>query len=178
VGLIEEKYSQYCKADLDINEHLPTLKKYALECNSVIEMGVRSIVSTWAFLAAKPKKMTSIDIFHPSHYNANLEEVYEVCKNENIDFKFIQASTLEITIEETDLLFIDTLHVYEQLKSELQLHGNKSKKYLIFHDTEHCKDMTVAVYEFLEENKHWEIQDIYNNNNGLMILSRKKTTRS
>jgi hypothetical protein len=34
----------------DINEHLPTLSKYASECNSVFETGVRGCISSWAFV--------------------------------------------------------------------------------------------------------------------------------
>ena len=52
----------------DINEHLETFKKYSEECDTIIEMGVRGIVSTWAFMIGKPKKMISIDIIHPSEF--------------------------------------------------------------------------------------------------------------
>lgn len=172
MNLIENKFNQYCNADIDINEHLPTLKKYSLGCESIVEMGVRSIISTWAFLAARPKKLISIDIYHPNHYRANLDEVYQACQQEGIDFKFIQASTLDITIEETDLLFIDTLHTYEQLKQELSLHGNRAKKYLILHDTESFIELTQAIQEFIQQNKQWRVKDIFSNNNGLTVLSK------
>jgi hypothetical protein len=173
MGLIEDRFNQYCKTDLDINEHFPTLKKYALECESITEMGVRSIVSTWAFLAGKPKKMISIDIYHPSYYRGNLDEVENECKKEGIDFKFIQASTLDIDIEETDLLFIDTLHTYEHVKKELFLHGNKTKKYLVFHDTTSSPEIVPAIEEFMKTNPSWSIKDRYENNNGLIILENR-----
>ena len=32
----------------DINEHLPTLCRYAQECDSVFETGVRGCISSWA----------------------------------------------------------------------------------------------------------------------------------
>ena len=57
---IEENYELKCKTISDINEHLPILKKYAEECDVVIEMGVRNVVSTWALLLAKPKKLIII----------------------------------------------------------------------------------------------------------------------
>ena len=34
----------------DINEHLPTLYKYAQECESVIELGVRGVISSYALV--------------------------------------------------------------------------------------------------------------------------------
>lgn len=53
---LEQKYTELCVNPSDINEHLPTLKKYAEECDHITEMGVRGIVSTYALLMGKPKK--------------------------------------------------------------------------------------------------------------------------
>lgn len=47
---LDEKYNQICETRSDINEHLPTLYKYSKECESILELGVRSAVSTFAFL--------------------------------------------------------------------------------------------------------------------------------
>jgi len=172
MGLIEDKFNYCCQQDSDINEHIPTLQRYASECGSIIEMGVRTIVSTWGLLMGKPKKMISIDIKHPAEYGANIDEVYSYCKDRGINFEFIQASTLDITIEETDLLFIDTIHTYEQLSQELNLHGNKAAKYLIFHDTESCPEINKAITEFIADNNHWHIKEVFYNNNGLTVLKR------
>ena len=63
-------YEKLCDIRSDINEHLPTLKRYASECKTVTEMGVRYACSTWAFLEARPEKITCYDIdyapFKPS----------------------------------------------------------------------------------------------------------------
>lgn len=34
----------------DINDHLPTLYNYARECESILELGVRGVVSSYAFV--------------------------------------------------------------------------------------------------------------------------------
>jgi hypothetical protein len=47
---IINKYNILCKKNSDINEHLPTLYKYASECESIIELGVRGVISTYAFI--------------------------------------------------------------------------------------------------------------------------------
>jgi hypothetical protein len=47
---VEERYKYVCQTPSDINEHLPTLYKYATECESVFESGVRGCVSSWAFV--------------------------------------------------------------------------------------------------------------------------------
>ena len=56
---LEIKYNELCVTPSDINEHLPTLKVYAEQCEHVTEMGVRGIVSTYALLMGKPKTMIS-----------------------------------------------------------------------------------------------------------------------
>ena len=176
----------------DINEHLETFKKYSEECDTIIEMGVRGIVSTWAFMIGKPKKMISIDIIHPSEFGGNIEEVYRLAKENNIEYEFRLADTLTCNIENCDLLFIDTWHDYLQLKKELHRHHNRVKKYIIFHDTvsfgfknenpyenyneeqEHNlpKGLNPAINEFCLANPNWYIHERFANNNGITILKR------
>lgn len=171
-------YNQLCKTPSDINEHLTTLAELASECSHVTEMGVRYCVSTWGFVEGmEGGKLIGIDINHPSFYvqqggGNSLFLVKEACKAKGIEYKFIEASTLDIEIEPTELLFIDTLHTGEQLKQELALHGDKASKYIVFHDTVSCADELMPVInEFLKKGK-WKIERHYENNNGLMILSR------
>ena len=178
---IKTIYEEECRKESDINEHLPTLKKYTEECETVIEMGVRTVVSTWAFLAGKPKKLLSIDLKYPDHYGGDLPRAEQQAEQEGIDFEFMIGDTAQITIPECDLLFIDTWHVYEQLKKELELHADKAQKYIIMHDTttfaQHGEDaghkgIQPAIQEFLAENSHWSIKEVYINNNGIMVLQR------
>jgi hypothetical protein len=177
---LQQHYDYNCKLPSDINEHLETLKEYASECDHITEMGVRWVVSTYAFLMGKPKKMISYDINF-----VNTDFIKELVKDDT-DFEFKVANTLNLEIEETDLLFIDTLHNYNQLKGELELHADKSKKYIIFHDTTSFEwigesyngkvdeiGLWPAIEEFLESNPHWKILKRYTHNNGLLILKRK-----
>jgi hypothetical protein len=173
-------------------------------------MGVRWITSTWAFLGCAPKKLVSYDMQDPSFWDTNnpaeqldiiargynkLQDVYDVANEFGLDFRFIQANVLNIEIEETDLLFIDTCHTYKHLKEELKLHAHKVKKYIIFHDTttyayidETNYDSLGGVFapdgggiwkaieEFLQNNPHWELEKRYMNNNGLTIIKNKYLT--
>jgi cephalosporin hydroxylase len=175
---LEIIYKEKCNTPSDINEHLPTLKKYAEECDHVTEFGVRWIVSTYALLMGKPKKMVSYDI-----EDIEMELVQNMVK-ENTELKFIQGDSTKIEIEETDLLFIDTIHTYEHLKKELSLHSSKVKKYIILHDTTVYewegeaingvtqKGLWPAIEEFLESNPNWVIYERFEYNNGLTILKR------
>ena len=192
--MLEELYNQKCNEVSDIHEHLPTLKKYAEECNHITEMGVRWIVSTYAFLMGKPDKLISIDIQHPNTWNADLSLVEAAANEINAGFEFILGDTLQIDIEETDLLFIDTWHAYKQLKAELDRHHSKANKYIILHDTTsyEFKDETSyeslgwrgdgpgigqAINEFLTENTKWVLHEKFTNNNGLTILKRNNDIR-
>ena len=169
--MIEERYQQLCKIPSDINEHLPTLKKYALLSDVIIELGVRGMVSTWALLAGLPKEMVSIDIVHPSEHKGNVQEAGELAKNEGIVWRFHQASSLKIELDRHDLLFIDTIHDYEQLSQELKLHSPHTTKYIIMHDTV-MPEMRRAINEFLIGNNDWKVKEQFVNNNGLTILQR------
>lgn len=165
----------------DINQHLFTLKGYADGCEHITEMGVRGVVSTWALLAARPKTLIAIDI-----ENCPIEEISETAKEVGINFKFIKDDTIRegFEIEETDFLFIDTWHVYPQLKKELSMHASKVKKYIAFHDTQtygfvnerafysQPQGLQPAIKEFLQDNPEWVVSSNYKHNNGVIVIKR------
>lgn len=191
---IDNLYKALVSQKSDINEHLPTLKKYAEECEHITEMGVRYIVSTIALLVAKPKTLICIDLFSPSHYGdqSRFYLAQQYANENNVKFNFLLGNTLEIDIEETDMLFIDTLHRYGQLKAELERHSSKVKKYIIFHDTttfenvdEGCyyplptldtskTGLWPAIQEFMATNPQWSVLERFTNNNGLTVLCKKQ----
>ena len=128
----------------DISEHLGTLKQYAEECRHITELGVDQVVSTWALLYGLllsthggglsdtvTKTLVSIDIA-----KCPIGPLKLLASKTDVNFTFIQADDLTITIDLTDLLFIDSSHNPEHLLKELNLHGNKVSKYIILHDSE------------------------------------------
>jgi hypothetical protein len=193
---ILRKYEEKVETPSDINEHLPVLKEYAEKCKTIVEMGVRSLVSTWAFLAARPKKLISIDLQNPSIFGGNLNEVYELSEENEILFEFIESNSLVYEMPLSDLLFIDTWHDYLQLKKELYRHHVNTKKYIILHDTNVYgykdesfyedysslrketnlpKGLCPAIDEFLMDKKEWVLWERRPNNNGLTVLKRIKS---
>ena len=181
---IHREFEKKCLIKSDIHEHLTTLRDLSIECEHITEMGVRDIVSTWSFLeglrVGKKGTLISIDINEPNPSETSLKHVERLAKKEGMNFKFIKDDTLKMKIDETDLLFIDTLHQYSQLKKELNLHAPKARKYIVFHDTESFgkkgddggEGLWRAIQEFLNSNKNWKIKERYTNNNGLTILER------
>tara|TARA_R110000751_G_scaffold112784_4_gene211872 strand:- start:722 stop:1321 length:600 start_codon:yes stop_codon:yes gene_type:complete len=195
---IERKVNDIFRTPTDINEHIPTIINLAQECDHITEMGVRGIISTWGWLAGFPKNgLYSYDLHNPSKWGGDIQSVYDTAEAYDIPFKFIEGDVLKIDIEETDLLFIDTWHRYDQLKSELARHSDKAKKYICFHDTttyeHHGEEMSSeggekwmendldknkglwdAITEFLDDNNDkWELFKRYKNNNGFTIIKRK-----
>ena len=194
---LEKMVNQLHVTPSDINEHFPAIIELAKECDHITEMGVRTVVSTWAWLAGAPKNgLISYDIYNPKYWTKTydpIKDVEDTADAYGIDFKFIEADVCSIEIEETDLLFIDTWHCYDQLKEELKLHSDKAKKYICFHDTTtyaHRSEPTTsdhkwvgnltpnkglwdAVTEFLDNNETWELVKRYENNNGFTIIKRK-----
>lgn len=193
------------KSSWDIMEHLPTLYKYAKECDSVFETGVRGCVSSWAFLYGllDNKSTNKKCLFMNDISVCDVEELLHVSKNfDNINVTYEWKNNLLLDFKENyDITFIDTWHVYGQLKRELNKFSKITNKYIIMHDTEvdkingeclrngwnpeymasisnipveeHKLGLQKAIDEFLEINKEWKLKISYTNNNGLTILQRK-----
>ena len=141
-----------------MQRYMDKLYIYASKCDHITEMGVAVVCSTWAFLAAKPKRLVSIDI----DPNCPVQPVREAAERTGVDFEFVVGDTNHgvttslnpenpystngvfdasgdaipyYDCEPTDLLFIDTYHHHDSLKKEFELHADKARKYIILHDT-------------------------------------------
>jgi len=204
---IKQKYILLCSGhnSIDIYEHLPTLYNYAKECDSVFETGVRGCVSSWALLFGlvnnlnNNKKKLFLNDINECDINDLLNSANEL-DNISINYEWKNNLLLELN-ENYDITFIDTWHVYGQLKRELDKFSKITNKYIIMHDTtvdeiygetirngwdpvqqskdsgfpidEITKGLWTAIEEFLNNNPEWYIKERFTNNNGLTILARK-----
>ena len=197
---ISEEYTRKCRIPSDINEHLPTLHKYAGECNHITECGVRSVISSYAFAHALRNKINNKLIQIDINSHENITNFQHLCFTEGVNTVFYEQSDLDCPIEPTELLFIDTWHVYGQLKRELERWNKSVSKYIILHDTtvdewqgesvrlnnniihdskvsgfsveDITKGLWPAVEEFLRNTDEWILYERFTNNNGLTILKR------
>jgi hypothetical protein len=201
---VVNRFKKLCNMPLDINEHLPTLYKYAKECDSILECGVRGCISSWAFTYGliDNENKNNKKLFLNDLVECDINDLLNNTKNIGrlkIDYKW--CSDLDLKIEENvDIVFIDTFHVYGQLKRELNKFSKIANKYIIMHDTnvdeiygecirldwdasslsrstnipvdEITKGLKFAIDEFLENNNDWVIHEIFINNNGLTILKK------
>ena len=141
MSLLETKYIELCNNPCDINEHLPTLKEYAQECSSVFETGVRGVVSSYALLYGLVENKTTNDklIFLNDIEHCNISEFQKHAQDNAVSVKYAWINNLDLVFspnETYDLTFIDTWHVYGQLKRELDKFSKITNKYIIMHDTE------------------------------------------
>jgi len=134
---LEQKYRELCNTPSDINEHLPILFYYSSKCQSAIELGVRGVVSTYAILYGlllngnNNKKILLNDISP-----CDISDIVEITNDIEVELEYEWINDLEMNITENyDLTFIDTYHVYGQLKRELDKFSKITNKYIIMHDT-------------------------------------------
>jgi len=181
----------------DIAEHLVTLRNLANQCEHVTEFGARWGISTSALICGQPDKFISYDI-NKGFFEPYQSEVEALAQKAGVNFQFVEGDVLGVSIEETDLLFIDTHHTYNQLTSELKKHSSKVKRFIVLHDTvtyarkdeppyevgvvsselegsqNALEGLWTALETFLGANTDWRIAAHYENNNGLTVLERIK----
>lgn len=199
---LQSMHEHFSSTPSDINEHLPILRDLAKECESVTEIGVRSMVSTWSLLYGLSinhgQVYTAIDIDSPSAESLLLAQ--KLSTKNGISFNFIKENDMNIDIDNTDLLFIDSLHTYAHLTYELEKFCFQTNKYIALHDTSDPwgtvddnlyhgdfseypstidktkRGLWLAVEDFLEMHPEWVLKERRTNNHGLTILQRIGTT--
>jgi hypothetical protein len=195
--------SQYERASLtasDINQHVPLLYELAKECPRVTEIGIRGMVSTWGILyglsqnPSSVRSYTGIDLFSPPIKTLALAE--KLAKEGDVQFNLVLANDMTIDIQQTDFLFIDSLHTYAHLTYELEKFSSQVTKYIAMHDTSgpwgtrndseyrvdyseypssidrSKKGLWAAVEDFLANHPEWALAERHLNCNGFTILER------
>lgn len=197
---LKKQFEFYCQRPSDICEHVPVLKDLASQCSSVIEIGIRSMVSTWGVLQglseskATCKSYIGIDLAPPPVDSLSLARV--LAKLNKIDFCFWEENDMNIEIPVAEMLFIDSLHTYCHLTYELEKFSSSITKFIAMHDTSEpwgTRDDTeyrgqyteypssydrtkrglwAAVEDFLKRHPEWALKERRLNNHGLTVLQR------
>ncbi len=176
-------FAAACAKATDIHEHLPVMAEYAARCAHVTEFGVGTGQSTRAWLYAQPQKLVCYDSAPPCE--AVVELLLPLRGRTEVVFHL--ADSRRISIEPTDLLFIDSTHSFNHLLVELLLHAPQTRKYILLHDTTifgHRGDDNIspgiwyAIEDFLLRFPEWKLVERRMNCNGLTILERVPLTPS
>lgn len=167
--LAEEKYQELLKTPSDVNGHFETIRKYVSEGDIVVELGVRECVSTWALLANKPGQIISCDVIRPQQKNLDL--VGKAAKEIGTGFSFWHGESTNLEIfPYTDIVFIDTLHLYSQIIKELWRFSERTRKYIIFHDSI-IPEVRSCIQDFLF-NLNWKFKEEVDIGTRLCVIER------
>lgn len=107
-----------------ITKHLPMIEKITKEFNPslIVELGVRDGESTKVFEKISKQlksRLVSIDINDCSKTIDWEDWIFIQCDSGRIPNEFIQLVNNKEIPSKVDVLFIDTLHIYEQMLNEL-----------------------------------------------------------
>lgn len=163
---IKEMEAKKSKEDWKINaivKDFDVLTSLAKTVDSITELGVRRCFSAYAWLLGQPKKFVGVDISRWPEWDQLEKDV----EGTDIELELIVANDIEVELEETDLLFIDSLHTYDHVTKQLELHADKAKKYIVFHDAldfdgkpaQVHLDLGVynAIMDFLDKTEEWKV---------------------
>ncbi len=197
--ILKNTYEKFLALPTDMHEHLPTLKDLAMECSTIVEIGVRELIgSTWGLLSglaengSLKRSYIGIDLNLPP---ANLLDFAQKLSAANqIEFAFWQANDMQIDIPQVDFLFIDSLHNYSHLTYELEKFSSKVDIYIAMHDTSEPfgnqdeapfddsaypewidrtkRGLWPAVEDFLNRHPEWSLHMRKFNCHGLTVLKR------
>lgn len=176
--LLEWEYEQACLMDTNINQHLPTLRSLGEQCTIIMELGVCNGWSTRAFLASRPKELISVEKARIKPEVRNLRyTLLPFMTWRVLEMGSLQLNPIDL---DCDLILFDTVHRYGHLKKELDLLAEKSRKFLVFHDTVtfgvkgegHGPGILQAINEYVAVNTHWSPVLDSKENNGLMVFQR------
>ena len=182
---LDQRYMEIVSGKTDISEHMWLLRSMGALYPHITEMGVRYGNSTIGFLVGRPKVLRSYDI------TRQIDVQRFKCLASLTDFEFIEGDSLKVEIENTDVLFLDTLHQAPQVAGELTRHSKKVRRFILLHDTETFGQVgdnggpgiMFAVSAFLEgygdsDGRDWRLHDHFKYNNGMTVLSRKSVVPS
>ena len=198
-ALYKHEASKSCPSS-DIGEHLPVLYNLAQQCESVVEIGLRDMLSSWSFLHGLAKNSRNvrsylgIDLHSPPKDTLDLAQ--RLCNATGILFQFWETNDLDIDIDPVDMLFIDSYHTYCHLTYELEKFSPKIRKFIAMHDTsppwgmqdegysgdyseyppeidQKKRGLWPAVEDFLIRHPEWKLRERRLNSYGLTILERR-----
>jgi cephalosporin hydroxylase len=139
--------------NVDMAPHYRTLIQYALECQTIVEWGVRGGVSTWALLDGLPADgvLWSVDV---------IPCIVPPRVSEDPRWRFLVGDDLDPAIQaqlpdKCDLVCIDTSHEYEQTVGELAYAVTLEPRRIVMHDYV-MEPVLRAANEFIER-EGWKL---------------------
>lgn len=185
---IEGLYEHYCGCGWAMSPHLPRLRALAEGLDLAVEFGVKRGASSTALLLGANRVM-SFDIVETPQARA-LQQLAGDRWTYRIE------DSRKAVVPWCDLLFLDSLHTYDQVRAELHRHAGMVRRYLVFHDTitfgsigakgesgdqlwtyqrgvsvpREALGIRPAIDELLIRDPSWRIAAHYTDSHGLLVL--------
>src|SRR3954451_6079901 len=149
----QERYPEVAAAPSDIQRHLPRLRREAH--GTVLELGVRGGNSTVALLAGLEERggmLWSVDVDPESAAVFSGHAQWCFVLADSRDVRPLGEAGLP---DELDVLFIDTIHTYEQVRDELAIWGDRvvDGGVILFHDTDSYPPIRRAISEWCKSQR-------------------------
>lgn len=161
----------------DLDKHLDKLSELAAQCGHATELAHRR-ESTIALLAAE----------HVNSYNAEIDPVLTRLVDlfpARLDLTNFKLDGPLPDIQDTDLLFLDTIGTAPRLYSELQKYHSQVSRYIVVHDTQLYRDrgedstpqrptpgLLHALRQFMTEHPEWSVIYHTHEQYGLTVIGK------
>jgi hypothetical protein len=141
-SLLESLHQGALTQPSDVKDHIADHVRLAEDCEVVMEIGVRGMVSTWGILwgltnnQKAVKRYIGVDLYYPT--GSTWRQFEKACDDSNIDCLFLDQNDMSLVpadIGPVDMLFIDALHTYCHVMYELTTFHQQVRKYITLHDT-------------------------------------------
>ncbi|WP_372742585.1 hypothetical protein [Neptunomonas sp.] len=148
------------------------LKRVLEEATSYCELGVNQGTTLGTALLLSNIRVARAYDINLKPYDLARHMFDEYASKAGIDLRVFEADTLTCSVDEVDVMYIDTKHYYDHLKKELARHGHKVQQYIVFHDTVTGKNLDRAVKEYVQHNNQWTIVTDCKTDVGFMTIQR------
>ena len=170
---MEETYKLICNGHYyrDINQHAPTLRRFASKCKTTAEFGMAVGCSARAILSGLPQEFTTVEIVDSPNARNVVMNLGILCKKYNIKFTHIRENDIKVDLKNVDLLHLDSSHATNHVTTQLMQNRTKVNKYILGHDY-NSSQVRDAFTNFLKAAPEWKIIEIHNYNFGLVVLEK------
>lgn len=157
---------EYARHWADMVPHLATLTRFASECRTVVEFGVRGGVSTWALLDGLPAdgRLVSVD----TDPDVRFMVPPQVLADHRLTL--VIGDDRKARLPKADLVLIDTTHEREQTATELRIAARLRPARIVCHDW-NAPGVRAAVSDFCSAGK-WRVAGVEESQWGLAWLER------
>ena len=178
---IRKEYNKILNnSTVEEGKYYSSIRKYAEDCESISELGVRKAEEAVAMMAKGVDKVTLYDLMYAGHINPIMEDLEE----EGINFMCLPRNPIRDELDKADLFIISSIHTYNNVKMDLSEVKDKANKYIIVTGTEEFgykneaqqagkkEGVVPAVEEFLQNNPKWEKIDQVPYGKGFIVMSK------